>query len=169
MTRKLAGAFVALGLTAATAFLSRVPVSFAGADAGVLRLSWRNDAVSVESCRAPTEEELARLPVHMRAPTVCSGAVVPYALRVALDGRGVLEDTIRASGARGDRPLYVFREVGLAPGVHELDVRYRPALPADQAPPEGALFLDWSGTVDVDAGRILLVTLNERGEALEVR
>lgn len=168
-TRALAGTVVALGVVAATAFLSRLPLSFRGSDGAALRLSWRSDPVAVEACRPRTDEELARLPVHMRTPTVCSGGALPYLLRVTLDGRERLRDTIVAAGAHADRPLYVFRELAIAPGPHELEVAYVPLNGGGTEAPADAPSLEWSGAITAPAGRVALVTLDTAGRSLRVR
>lgn len=167
--RRPVGLLVALGLVAGTAFLSRVPLTLRGPDESSLRLSWRLDPVSVASCRPRTEEELARLPAHMRTPTVCSGGTLPYRLTVAVDGRERIRDTVVASGARADRPMYVFRELGLDPGPRALDVAYVPLPGGGVEPPPGAPVLGWRGTVTAVSGRVVLVTLDTTGRSLEVR
>jgi len=169
MGRPLVGTVVAVGLMTATAFLSRLPLSLGGSDGAALRLSWRTDPVAVEACRSRSAEELARLPVHMRTPTVCSGGATPYLLRVTLDGREQLRDTIVASGARADRPLYVFREIGIEPGPHELAVVYVPLKNEGAQPPAEAPSLGWSGTVAAPPGRVVLVTVDAAGRSLQVR
>jgi hypothetical protein len=103
---------------------TRVPWTATPADRALLRLSWRAESETMQECRSLTEEELAELPVHMRTPEVCERRAVPYLLKVDIDGRTFLDDTLHGSGAREDRPVYVFREFALRPGTHAVDVEF---------------------------------------------
>jgi hypothetical protein len=123
-TRRALGAITAAASLAFLAALSRVPYAAEpGADA-LLRLAWRARGERVEQCRRLTPAELARVPAHMRQEIQCTGRIVPYRLRVALDGREVINELVQAAGARHDRPLYVFRELRVPPGPHALAVRF---------------------------------------------
>lgn len=121
--RRAAGVLLALAVTLGIAALSRVPYTSANGEA-VLRLSWRARSERVQSCRKLTEEEMAALPIHMRRTEECEGRVLPYHLRVEVDGRPLVSDTIHPAGAREDRPLYVYQEIPLPPGPHHLSARF---------------------------------------------
>jgi hypothetical protein len=168
-TRKVLGTLVAVGLTALTAALSQVPLDFSGGDHGILRLSWRNDGVTVEACRKRSEEELAKLPVHMRNPTACIGQIASYHLRVAVEGSVMVDDTLRPAGARGDRPVYVLEELLLEPGTYDVWVRYDALLPTDAEVPPGIVSLAWAGTFSPGPGDVMLVTLDEDSQVLVTR
>lgn len=118
------GALVAAAVTLGTAALSRLPYDAAPGDDALLRLSWRARGEQVRECRRLSAAELEAQPVHMRRTEVCEARSLPYHLRVRLDGRAVLDDTLYAGGARGDRPIYVFREVPLPAGAHRLQVEF---------------------------------------------
>ena len=173
VARYAAGALLAAAVAAGTAALSRVPWAPAGGDAALLRLSWRLRGERVERCRRVPPEELAKQPAHMRREEVCEGRVLPYVLRVSVDGRTLVDDTVHAVGARGDRPLYVFRELPLAPGAHRVSIRFDRA-DADSAPaPDSSraaparLALDQAARLD--AGEVLLVTYDDDRRALVPR
>ena len=104
--------------------LTRLPWTATPADRALLRLSWRAESETMEECRSLTDEELAEIPVHMRTPEVCERRAVPYLLKVDIDGRTFLDDTLHGSGAREDRPVYVFREFALRPGTHAVEVEF---------------------------------------------
>jgi hypothetical protein len=121
--RALAGGLAALGGVALLAALSRAPQAAHGTDMGALRLSWRAQPERIEVCRNVPEAELASLPRHMRQPVICEGRSAQYRLTVLRDGTPLADDTVHGGGARRDRPMYLYREFALAPGVHDLTIR----------------------------------------------
>lgn len=161
------GILVAIAATALTGVLSAVPWQPNGADRSLVRLSWRATGGLIEECRRPTAEENAKLPAHMRREEICEGRNASFVLVVAVDGRPVMADTIVASGARGDRPVYVFREVSLQPGTHDLSVAFDSLLPRE-ARARGNEFpahLTLDTRILLDTGDIVLITYDEvRGE-----
>ena len=95
-------------------------------DAGVarLRLSWSARPERIEVCRTLSAAELAEREEHMRQRVDCEGKFASYALRVDADGHRLAESLERGAGLRHDRPLYVLREVDLAPGRHRIHVEF---------------------------------------------
>jgi len=148
---------------------SRLPVSFGGDHHALLRLSWRVDGISMEECRTLSPQELANLPPHMRNPKACIGRIAPYRLQVGIDGAMVVSDTIYPAGARGDRPIFVLRDLPVDPGPMRLRVRFDPLLPPGTRPGPAAVPLFLDRTVTADVGRIVLVTLDEAGGSLLIR
>lgn len=122
-THAIPGVAVAAILAAAIAAGSRFPWTGEG-ETAIVRLSWRARGEKVEECRPLTEREQADLPVHMRRSEICEGRVLPYALRVAIDGKVVVSDMLHGAGAREDRPVYVFREIRVEPGIHSLRIDF---------------------------------------------
>lgn len=174
--RRLGAVLLAVAITLAVAGLSRAPYRISGEDEALLRLSWRMRAERAGECRRPTEEELEALPPHMRNPDACVGPVRPFRLHVRLDGRTVLDERIRPAGARGDRPVYVFRQVPLEPGEHRVRIAFRQEEHRDEpvgagGPPAGgeAVRLDLRRTLRVGPREIVLVTLGGEGGELVVR
>lgn len=162
----------AVGSALALAWLSQVPYAAEAARDGLIRLSWRARGERVQRCRPLSEEEQAQLPPHMRQPEVCEGRVAPYVLSLELDGAVSLIDTVRASGARRDRPLYVYHDVPVAPGTHEVRVRFvRQPAGADEPPVQEATprALELEASVSVAAGEIALITLDPASRALVLR
>lgn len=133
MTRRVAwalGAVVAVGATAGTAALSRAPLAAYPSDTPVLRLAWSVRPERIEHCRTLTDEELADVPAHMRQRVQCEGRSAGYRLVVFLDGESRFDTLVTGGGARGDRPVYVFRELDVPNGPHRLEVRFeRQAIP----------------------------------------
>jgi hypothetical protein len=123
-TRRIVGALLVLAAVVALAALSRVPYDATDGDHALIRLSWRTPGELVNECRRLSAEELERLPVHMRREEVCEGRIVPYHLVVRLNGELVVDEIVRAAGAREDRPLYVYRVLEVEPGAHRLEVSW---------------------------------------------
>lgn len=171
--RAAVAGLVALLSVLGVAALSRVPNDADHAEDAIIRLSWRTRGEAVRECRTLTPEELAALPVHMQRTEVCEGRVLSRHLHVRVDGRSVVDDTIRAAGARGDRPLYVYYEIPLVPGVHALHVRFVPeATTASSAAGERTeppATLDLETRLELKAGEIALITYDEDREALVAR
>jgi hypothetical protein len=142
-------------------------------DAGaIVRLAWRARGERVRDCRRVTPEELAKLPAHMRQEQVCEGRVLPYRLAVDLDDSATVSRLIHGAGAREDRPLYVFQDLTVRPGVHRISVRFtlegRPQAPEETGlatPPRLAL----DTTLSLAPRQVLLVTYDEAREQLVVR
>jgi hypothetical protein len=126
------GIATAFAAAAATAALSRVPYTPEGSESAVVRLSWRTTGKSVEECREASPEELEHLPAHMRQSIVCEGRAASYHLRVAIDGRPLVDELVSGRGEQGDRPIYVYRDLAVTPGTHRLEVDF-----AAVAPPDG--------------------------------
>lgn len=122
--RRSGALLCACAMVLAIGALSRVPYEADGSAEALIRLAWRARGTRVEDCRTPTLEELHALPVHMRRDRICEGRVLPYRLEVRIDERPVLDQLVRAHGARADRPLYVYAELPVAPGRHSVNVRF---------------------------------------------
>ena len=106
--------------TAGVGFLARAPYTPPGSDSGVLRLSWRLIPDRTEHCRRLSQEELEKLPVHMRNPTVCERESADYQLIVQVGDAAPDTTRFLPKGAHGDRPIFVLQERGLEPGVHRV-------------------------------------------------
>lgn len=169
------GAAAAVGLLATLVLvqISGVRYSPPAAGSAVLRLSWRARGEPVQECRRPSEEELARLPAHMRLAEICEGRTSSFLLRLRIDGAPTLEDTVVASGARGDRPAYVFRELPVQPGRHSLQIEFRmlgepresAATGAEPFPRE----IRFASDFEAVSGRTVLVTYDEDARTLVAR
>ncbi len=161
---RLAGAWL-LGAVATVALvgLSQVPYTAAAGEHGELRFAWRYRSETVEQCRRLTDEEVAALPQHMRRDEICERRLQPWRLAVTLDGTPVADDTVRAKGAREDRPLYVFRTLPLPPGPHHLRAVFAPIGESRRAP------LEIDASVTIAAREVLLVTYDSDVDRLVVK
>jgi hypothetical protein len=87
-----------------------------------IRLSLSARPERVERCRELSDDELAKLPAHMRMRTKCEGYSARYLLTIGLDEDQLTMDTLRGGGLRHDRPLHVFREYDVTPGRQRIRV-----------------------------------------------
>lgn len=167
MTRRALAAalFSAVALLALVAG-SGVPWEIDREDAALIRLSWRAVGERVEECREPSAEEQAALPPHMRQPRICEARLAPFRLTVSVDGSEVFNGIIRPAGVRDDRPAYVFHEFRVAPGAHDLDVRFATQVRGDAAPHPPQVLVQ---KLDLAPREIALVTRSESGLALARR
>ena len=164
--RRARAALLIAGLLFVLGWLSRAPWNPSAAEHGLLRLSWRMRGERIETCRTRTTEELDRLPVHMRTDSVCEARLMAYRLVVRIDEAPPDTVDVLPGGARGDRPLFVLRDIALAPGHHRVRVRFeRHGQDTDSAPPLtlDASVLSASGgitlvTLDTHSGRFVLRT-----------
>ena len=122
--RKTLGSVLVVAAAATLAALAGVPYAAEPAQHAVLRLAWRARGERIRRCRRLSAQELARLPVHMRPANeeVCERGSTPYRLRVTLDDALVVDELVRAGGAESDRPLFVFHELAVTPGVHHVAI-----------------------------------------------
>lgn len=160
--RRIGALALTLGMTFALVRLSALALPpAAGAGGGLVRLSWRLRGDGV--CRPPTPAELERLPAHMRDPDACMGRGSDWDLTVRVDGVEVVRDRLAPAGARGDRPVFVLRDVPVSPGRHGLEVTFDPVGPTLE---EGHRL---ERALDVAPGEVVLVTWDAEAERLVVR
>jgi len=133
---------------------------------GLLRLSWRTVGERIETCRPPTEQELAAVPRHMRPEEVCEGRMAPFELRVRVDGETRVARMIRPAGVREDRPIYVFEESRVEPGLHQIEVSFSRV---DEEAGRSDPLLSVRFTVDLADRSVVLVTRDSESGDLVVR
>ncbi|MDH5752502.1 MAG: hypothetical protein OEZ59_08805 [Deltaproteobacteria bacterium] len=102
-------------------------------DEGVLRLTWRVVGAKLRYCREYTDSEKNRLTKHMQRGQYCISKLLPYQLKLDIDGKSVIDEEMQPPGARGDRPLYVVRDVRLKPGSYQFDLSFKPLDPFKDA------------------------------------
>jgi hypothetical protein len=172
ITRYTVAGALAVVTTVGIGALSQVPYRHEAADHAVLRLAWRARGIRVENCRTLSAEELARIPKHMRRTQECEGAILPYRLRVLLDGEPVADQVIRPAGIRADRPLFVFQETTVSPGTHDLKVTFALVgeVPADALQDEATpVSLEFESVITLDTGEVALVTYDAESGRLVLK
>lgn len=127
---------------------SATPLAYHDSGTTRLRLSWSARPERIEVCRVLSAEEVAQLEEHMRQRLQCEGRFAAYSLRVEMDGRVLDETTVRGSGLRHDRPLYLLRDFEVAGGVHHVRI----AFTRRERPLGDTLSLAPSRAADADTG-----------------
>lgn len=122
--RRVGGGLLAAAVTVLLVWLSRAPYTAHPEPDGMIRLSWRARPEQIETCHDVPEEELEKLPAHMRQPVVCEGRSAEYRLVVRRNGTTIADEPIRGGGARHDRPIYLYREYPTPAGTYALEVRF---------------------------------------------
>jgi hypothetical protein len=135
------------------------------ATGSVLRIAIRTSAGTAQVCHRLKQEELDKLPMHMRRPESCEAHAVPYRLEIATGGATLLDRTYQAAGLRGDRPLTVNEDIPVAAGNHDVSIRFTPK-PDVEAPAPSFRF---DGPIEFPDGRIRVATLEPRSTGFEIR
>jgi hypothetical protein len=125
MMRRVVASCLAILLTVGIGWFSSFGWEADRGSHAAIRLAWRTRSARVQECRRPTEAELAGVPIHMQRREICEGRVLAYELRVVLDSNVVVDETLHGGGARKDRPIVVFQEFEVSPGVHMVEVTFR--------------------------------------------
>lgn len=160
--RRFAAIGVAVSLGAVIAALSRVPYTPVKGDHALVKLSWRYRGEPVTDCRAVSPEERSRMPAHMRRDTVCSGRLPPHRLKLFLDGTVVEDVLLEPGGAHGDRPIAVYRELQVQPGMHDLRIHFG----AEGAGASDTDDLDARFSLRLVARQVALITYDPERDAL---
>jgi hypothetical protein len=167
---------LSLALFFAIAFFGRVSVG-QEAPHGILRLAWRTSGEKVQICQPISEAEKAKIPIHMRRDAGCVARILPYRLRLDIDGKTVIDRPILPAGIHGDRPLFVQEDLLLEPSQRKIAVHFAPDISllaeADGkqaewgAAAEKAVKLQLEETVQIAAGRVTFVGLGTGGLRVE--
>ena len=110
--------------------LAHLPLGAAPTDAA-LRVVLRTQQARIEICRERTADELARLPAHMRQARDCRETAVDYRLRVAIDGRTLIDRVVAHRGVRRNRPLFLDERMRVAPGRRRVEIEFAPIAGGD--------------------------------------
>jgi hypothetical protein len=116
-------AIVTSAAVLALALVSAAPFRVNARPDARLRVAFSARPERIETCRTPSAEEQANLPVHMRQGVVCEGITASYRLEVRRDDSLVARALLRGGGLRHDRQLYALRELRVPSGRSTIDVR----------------------------------------------
>ena len=116
----------------------------------LVKLSVQHAGQRREECRERTAEELAKLAPNMRAATLCPRERVPVSVEIELDGKPLFAATAPPSGFARDGASSIYRRVAVPAGSHRIVARMRDS-------PAGAVTFEADRTVDLPAGRVLVL------------
>ena len=153
---------------------------------GMVRMAWRMAGEKVKLCRAFTKEEQEKMLIHMRKPQFCREHLLSYRLRVTINGEEKLAGVYQPPGAKGDRPLFIQEELTLSPGTYQLDLVFMPEIESVdwkqefgeltaeekvelQDSLDGVARVQYQGTLEIKAGRIILVDMDERDRTIVIK
>ncbi|MEX2381139.1 MAG: hydrogenase iron-sulfur subunit [Opitutales bacterium] len=146
ITGAFAGTALAALLALATAGGSVLPYSSPQANPELV-ISFRHLAERQGETRQLSEEELERIPVHMRGEMRIDRSRAPVRMRVQVDGDVILEESYAPHGLRSDGPSVVLEYIPLSVGLYQIQVEI-----GDTADP-GEWSHQWSETVEVEPNR----------------
>lgn len=113
---------VALGILA----LITIPSNFSWqpplAERGLLKFTVKELTAFEEPDIMLTPEEIERLPFHMRPRSRqdIGGKRLSLSIELVIDNNTVINKVYRPGGVKQDGPLFVYQEVSLDPGDHDL-------------------------------------------------
>ena len=116
MGTRIAAVLLGAGVLAVLIAASHAPFTFNPADDAMLRVAWSARPERVESCTTLSEEELEKLPAHMRQRVVCEGTTASYRLEILRDGHPISTAILRGGGLRHDRQLYAYQQLPVPHG-----------------------------------------------------
>ena len=122
-----------------------------GIDGSELVVSFKHPGAVSEHCRTLSPEELEALPVHRRRPQVCDRRRAEVRLRIAIDGKPVLESAYPPSGIWGDGNSVAVERLAVAPGERHVTV----AIGDTHDPELWAFQTEQTLTFDENARRVL--------------
>jgi hypothetical protein len=90
-----------------------------------LKLSFAHGARRTKACRRLTSKEIAKLPPNERRPNTCGRKRVDVYVQLDLDGKRLLDISLKPIGLAGDGPAHIYRKFVVEPGTHMVIARLR--------------------------------------------
>ena len=153
LARHLAAGLVVLGLAFGLALVAERPATAAAGDQGLIRVVLQHPGKFKSATARLSEEVRAKLPSNISPEQVLGSERFPVRLRVEIDGERVLERTYQPGGLRREGQVYGLEWWSVPPGRHTVRIWMM-----DDGVNWRSVF---SGTVDVPAGRALLLRYQE--------
>ena len=166
--RPSAGRFVGFALLLAAVSLGLCTFSafpWTGSDPGaaLVRIAFKHVAAFEQAVALRSQEEIDKLPRHMRPTSqerARTGRRVDTHLKVALDGRVLLDHRYRPGGLRRDGPTFAYEELAVPPGRRLIEVSLADGQP-EGAPSGSGRRWQLREEMDIPRGRALLVEFSE--------
>lgn len=115
-------ALIAVPLISAAILLPTAAPWAAPPGGSELVVSFKHPGQSGQHCRKVSEEEKAKLPVHMRQDQICERGRASVKLRVVVDGANVLERSYPPRGLSSDGNSIALERLALSPGEHRVSI-----------------------------------------------
>lgn len=146
-----------------TLVLSDAPYTFFGEKDSLLRFSFKHSGRRLKEEKVMSEEELKKLPPHMRARLPKAGRRYPVYAEVEIDGKKVVSGSYRPSGLKSEGASGAYEKVVVTPGVHKVIVRM-----SDTNSNEHFDYV-YEQDVEFRAGRQMCIDFNEARNGFYVR
>ena len=117
----------------------------------------------VGECRRLTQEELNALPPNMRKPSECPRERHPLRVELRSGTEILYRDILLPSGLWSDGKSNVYQRIVVATGLHELFVGMN-----DSGGEQGFDY-EQSVTIDVSAGRNIVIRFDEKNQRFDIR
>ena len=159
-----------VGVSWALGAFAAFPLVLSPPDKAMLKVAFRHVAAFQRGARALSQEELEKLPRHMRPQNQersRTGTRVDTVVLVDLDGRRLLQKTYRPSGLRHDGPTFAYEEVAVPPGRYRLKAMLAEAAKGVEDGEQRRLWR-LEEEVDIRPRQVLLIDFSEEA-GLSVR
>ncbi len=152
--------FITFLIFAGISYLSAFPTGHE-INNGAIALSWKMPRQSIKNCRTLTNEELAKLPMHMRTSQKCDETQVPYHLVLKQNGKVLIDKMITSHGVKSDRPIYVNENINIDIGKYEFELQFVPNVGTEET--KDLIKVENKFQGEIIAGKSTLVTWSEQG------
>jgi len=132
-------------------------------DRALLSIAFVHAGERVGECRNLTQEELNALPPNMRKPTECPRERHPLRVELRSGTELLYSDVLLPSGLWSDGKSNVYQRVVVATGRHDLFVGMN-----DSGGEQGFDY-EQSVTMDVAAGRNIVIRFDEKNQRFDIR
>lgn len=119
-------------------------------DYALVKLSFSHGAQHKKPCRDRTDEELAKLPKHMRVRKDCPRERADVVMELEMDGKQIFHVVLPPTGLTRDGASSVYRRLPVVEGKHHFVARLR-----DTA--EGDFNFIHEDDVNLSAGRVMVI------------
>ena len=132
-------------------------------DQALISIAFVHAGDRVGECRKLTQEELNELPPNMRKPTECPRERHPLRVELRSGTELLYSDVLLPSGIWSDGKSNVYQRVVVATGRHDLFVGMN-----DSGGEQGFDY-EQSVTIDVVAGRNVVIRFDEKNQRFDIR
>lgn len=106
-----------------TLVFSDYPYSFYSQKDSMLMFSFKHSGKHIAEEKKLTQEELMKLPAHMRVRSAKAGKRYPVYAVVEIDGKKVISNSYTAGGLKSEGSAYAYEKIIVMPGVHKVKIK----------------------------------------------